>query len=78
MQAVREVIQIDEPRRDARHHPVLRQRLDLVQGDLDQLRQGLIVLGRLPLGDLVDLLLGPVDDVVDVAGRLVALSLIHI
>ena len=77
VQAVEQAVEVGEAGRHAGHHAALRaDRLDLVERGLQHVGQDREVFADPPLGDVVDRLLGQVDDVVDVAaaagGRAVA------
>ena len=68
VQAVGERVQIGEAGGHAHHlAATVGDRLDLGEGAVHEIAQREVVLRRAPLGDLVDLGLRPVDDVIDVA-----------
>ena len=68
VQAVGELVEVGEAGRDADHLAAAgADRLDLVERALHDRRQRQVVLGGPPVGDVVDLGLGGVDDVVGVA-----------
>ena len=76
VQPVRQLIQLEEPGRHTDHLVgATRSRLDLGQRLLEHLGEHDIVLAAALLGDRVDLGLGPVDDVLDVA---LALAIPHL
>ena len=78
VQAVGHLIQFGEPGRHASCHSALGgDRVDLVHRRLQQRLQRLEVLGGAPLGDVVDLRLGAVDDLVDVSALRPGVAVLH-
>ena len=74
VQSVRQVVQVGEPGRHAGSPPaLLGDRIDLVHGRLQQLFEDHVILGGAALGDVVDLGLRPIDDLVDLAAAGIAL-----
>ena len=78
MQPVGDLVEFGEPgRHAARQTATGGDRVDLVHGGLQQRLEGDEVLGVTPLGDVVDLGLGAVDDLVDVGALGAGVAVLH-